>query len=160
MGSIKQFTTRFSEVWKKTSRAGEQDLLLFMGDDLIFHFDFARGLVLMNPFNYQIVDLGTFKLYTDLFSDYYGLGHAVESVASNWWAVSINAKDTSSAEVTKRLDQAFLRRFADVSIENAENGAQIQAEVIVEAGMPSVEVADLKHIFVVASSVPAQKRSQ
>lgn len=160
MSSIKQFTTKFAEMWKKTARAGEQDMLLFLGDDLIFQFDFARALVIMNPVNYEIRDSSVFKLYSDLFSSYYGVESSLESIAVNWWALMTRATGATPADVRKRLNQKLIERFADVTVESMDGGVQILAEVVVEEGVPPVQVADLKHIFEIASGVPTRPRNE
>ncbi len=158
MSSIKQFTTRFAEIWKKTARAGEQDMLLFMGDDLIFQFDFAHGLVIMNPLNYEIKDFSVFKLYSDLFSSYYEIESSLESIALNWWALKTSGKAAAPADVKRRLNQKLIERFADVTVESSEGGVQVLAEVVVKEGSPPIQVADLRHIFEVASGVSARQR--
>jgi hypothetical protein len=49
VSSIRHFTTKFKKVWSNFSQAQENDVLLVAGDNLLFRFDFHRGIVTVNP---------------------------------------------------------------------------------------------------------------
>ncbi|NWF96755.1 MAG: hypothetical protein HXY34_11495 [Candidatus Thorarchaeota archaeon] len=160
MGSIKQFTTRFGSLWSKSAKATEQDLLLLAGDGLVFHFDFTRGIVLMNPLDYEIRDFGVFKLYLTLFGNYYSLPVSCRDVTPNWWTMRIDVPKMSPARITKALEPDLTRKFESFRVEIVEDRTHVIVEVIVRNGEPSIMVGGLLTLFsTLATGAPEEHGS-
>lgn len=145
--SIRQFNIQFSKVWKKYSRAREHDLMLVAGDSFLFHFNFARGVVILNPVTLPIDKTGTFKLYVDLLSEHYGVPADFSDVTLNWWVLRLSSKATPTKSTVSNLEDFLSERFEASHISAGDDTLEIQIEVISDGNSEPVYVGDLVDIF-------------
>ncbi len=147
VSSIRQFTTRFSKIWTKTTSAKSNNVKLVAGDELRFHFDFARGVVILNPVHQIIKDYEVFELYVSLLSDFYELTSQVTDVTLDWWVVEFTFEDVTPAKAKRRLQERISERFESLNIRESETGVEVQVEVITDGVGDPIEVGDIQKLF-------------
>ena len=156
VSSIRQFTTNFKKVWKNFSSAHEDNEVLVMGDSLIFNFDFARGIVTLNPIQARIDNFKMFNLYSQIFSNYYDLKSSVTDLTLNWWLLSIDIEGHTQSSTKSQLKAGSLKGFDVVYTTEIEDSVKIQAEVIASAESISLEVGQLRDLFLRISKFEKQ----
>jgi hypothetical protein len=156
VSSIRQFTTNFKKVWKNFSSAHEDNEVLVMGDSLIFNFDFARGIVTLNPIHDRIDNFKMFNLYSQIFSNYYDLKSSVTDLTLNWWLLSIDIEGHTQSSTKSQLKAGSLKGFDVVYTTEIEDSVKIQAEVIASAESISLEVGQLRDLFLRISKFEKQ----
>jgi hypothetical protein len=154
MSSIRQFTTRFSKIWTGFSSARDGNLLLVTGEDMLFHFDFARDIVILNPNHVAVRDFQTFKLYVTLFSEYYKINSEAMDETSNWWHLAIEAANNDVRRQLESLKLLLSNRIESLSVKTSNDGVQLQMDMVIDAHRPAPEVGDLKKVFGLASGKP------
>jgi hypothetical protein len=157
VSSIRHFTTKFKKIWKKFSSAQEDNVLLVIGDSLMFRFDFARGIVTLNPIHDRIENFQVFRLYCQIFSNYYNLKSSVTDLTLNWWLLSFDVEGLSSSGVKSQLKVGSLESFDAVYVSGAEDSIKIQAEVIAGDESSSLEAGQLRNLFERVSKLEKQE---
>ncbi|KXH76975.1 MAG: hypothetical protein AM326_12635 [Candidatus Thorarchaeota archaeon SMTZ-45] len=157
VSSIRHFTTKFKKEWKGFSSAHEENVLIVKGDSLIFHFDFARGIVTLNPRNDRLENFEVFNLYCQIFSNYYGLKTIVTDLTINWWLLSIEIEGHSLSSVKSQLKAGSLKGFDAVYTSEIEDLVKIHAEVIAGDDSSSLEVGQLRDLFIRVSKFEKQE---
>lgn len=145
--SIRHFTTKFKKVWKKFSSTQKDNVLLVIGDNLIFDFDFARKIVTLNPIHERIRKFKVFNLYSQIFSNYYSLKSSVSDLTLNWWLLSIDVKGHTQTSAKSQLKAGSLKGFDAVYTTETDDSVKIQAEVIAGDESSSLEVGQLRDLF-------------
>lgn len=145
--SIRHFTTKFKKVWKKFSSAQEGNVMLVIGDNLMFDFDFARNIVTLNPIHEHVDKFKVFKLYNQIFSNYYGLNSSVTDLTLNWWLLSIDVKGHTQSSAKSQLKAGSIKGFDAVYVTETDDSVKIQAEVIAGDESSSLEVGQLRNLF-------------
>ncbi len=153
VSSIRHFTTKFKKTWSKSALIQRKNTMLVAGDGLLFHFDFARGIVVMNPVHVKIKSLEVFKLYADLFSKYYDLKSEVKDVTLNWWILSIAVDVEGTVESIKPVKSKLSGSFDALNVEAFENVVNIHAEVIIDENRKPLFVDDIEKAFTVSSKL-------
>lgn len=147
VSSIRHFTTTFKKAWKDFSTAHEDNVMLTIGDSLLFRFDFARGIATLNPVHDKIENYGVFKLYCQIFSDYYDLKSTAQDVTLNWWLLSIDVEKHSLSSVKSQLKSGSHKGFEAVYAAEVDGIVKIQAEVIAGDESSSLETGQLRNLF-------------
>ncbi len=160
VSSIRHFTTKFKRTWSKSASIQRKNVMLLAGDGLLFHFDFARGIVVMNPVHIKISRLEVFKLYADLFSKYYDLKSEVKDVTLNWWILSIAVDVEGTVESTTPVKSKLSGCFDALNVETSENIVNIHAEVIFDENRKPLFVDDIEKAFIVSSKLRSGKISK
>jgi len=153
VSSIRHFTTKFKRTWSKSASIQRNNVMLLAGDGLLFHFDFARGIVVMNPVHIKISSLEVLKLYADLFSKYYDLKSGVEDVTLNWWILSIAVDVEGTVESISPVKSKLSGCFDALNVEVSENFVNIHAEVIIDENRKPLLVDDIEKAFIVSSKL-------
>ncbi len=153
VSSIRHFTTKFKKTWSKSASIQRSNVMLLAGDGLLFHFDFARGIVVMNPVQIKIKNLEVFKLYAELFSKYYDLKSEVKDVTLNWWTLNIAVDIEGTVESKSAVKSKLSGNFDDLNVEASENVLNIRAEVIIDESSKPLFVDDLEKVFAVVSEL-------
>ncbi len=147
VSSIRHFSTKFKKIWKRFSSVNEKDVMLIAGDGLLFRFDFTRGIVTLNPFHDRINDFIAFKLYCELFSDYYNLKTNVTDLTLNWWLLTFDIDGKDPVDVKNILKSESARAFDTIYTDEVEDSTKIRAEVIVSGESSMIETGQLKDLF-------------
>jgi len=147
VSSIRHFSTKFKKIWKRFSSVNEKDVMLIAGDGLLFRFDFTRGIVTLNPFHDRINDFIAFKLYCELFSDYYNLKTNVTDLTLNWWLLTFDIDGKDPVDVKNILKSESARAFDTIYTDEVEDSTKIRAEVIVNGESSMIEAGQLKDLF-------------
>lgn len=147
VSSIRHFTTKFKKVWSNFSQAQENDVMLVAGDNLLFRFDFHRGIVTVNPTMDQIDSFDVFKLYCTLFSAIYELPSTAIDVTSNWWLVSIAVQSAESADIKNLQKSKFANVFESIYSKEVDNINHLEVEVVQGNGHPYLLVEQLQELF-------------
>ena len=153
VSSIRHFTTKFKKTWSKSASIHRDNIMLLAGDGLLFHFDFARGIVVMNPVHIRIKSLEVFKLYADLFSKYYDLKSEVKDVTLNWWMLNITVDVEGTVESIRSVKSKFSDSFDAFNVEASENAVNINAEVIIDENRKLLFVDDIEKAFTMSSNL-------
>ena len=152
VSSIRHFTTRFGKIWTNLSVVRENDTMLVAGEDLSFHFDFATGIVILNPTYHLIQDFEVFKLYVALLSERYQLEAVASDLTANWWNVIITLPGSEVVEPNKPAIKELSSRFEELFIESSEDAVYVEAEVIL-GNDTSIEIRNLVELFKLASEM-------
>ncbi len=147
VSSIRHFSTRFRKEWPKFTRAAAGDIVLFAGNDLLFRFDFSRGVVTINPVHNEITDLEEFKLYVKLFSEHYELASKVKDLTLNWWLLSIEVTGVDATEMRSLAKSSTAKSFESVYSVVEDDKMKIQVEVMSEGGNDPLETGELRDLF-------------
>lgn len=147
VSSIRHFSAKFRKEWPKFSRAQAADIMLIAGDGLLFRFDFARGIVTINPTNDRITNLEEFKLYVKLFSEYFELAADVRDLTTNWWLLSIEVTGVDSNEVRGLARSSIMKEFEAVYTVEEEDKTKLQIELINVREGSSLENGQLRDLF-------------
>jgi hypothetical protein len=159
MGSIRQFTTRFSKIWSRSSTVREDNVMIVIGDELLFHFDFARGIVTLNPDHFAIGDFHLLKLYMNLLSEHNGLTSRVSDTTRNWWVMSLDMLGERSEDELQSLSLLLDNRIESMNVSSSNGGVSLQIEIIEDGHVPHFEVGDLKRVFAFASKPGRETRA-
>lgn len=147
VSSIRHFTSKFKNVWKNFSSVHENNVMLVMGDNLVFRFDYARGIVTVNPVHDKIENYEVFNLYCQIFSNYYKLKTSVRDLTLNWWLLSIDAGKFTLSSVKSQLRAGSIEGFETVYAAEMDDTVKIQAEVIAKDESSSLEAGQLRDLF-------------
>jgi hypothetical protein len=147
ISSIRQFTTRFGKIWAESADVRSNNLMLVAGDNLRFHFDFARGIVILNPIHYVIKSFEVIELYISLLSQIHELKASVENLAYNWWIITIYVDGITVAKAKKQLQDKIHDSFEALYIGEKEDGIEIQVEIVQDGKKMPVEIGDLEQLF-------------
>ena len=148
--SIRQFTTQMTRKWRRHARVRHGDTLLVAGDNIVFHFDFARGLVEVNPWEREIRDFETFSQYVELLGKLHGVKAEVFDATLNWWILTLNLGRTSPP-ADEILADKVCSAFEAVHKVGDEKSVALQVEMIVGDRGPAVRVGDLRTLFSLVS---------
>ncbi len=159
MSSIRQFVNSLSKRCRRYAKVDADDALLVICDELLFHFDFARGIVLMNPFDLQIRSYETFRQYVTLMSKYYEVESTSSDITVNWWAARIRVENVTPTILTGQLDHELVEQFEVIEVENSDGGVTIVVEAIVTDNHPFIKVRDLQNLFSAISKVLRPQKS-
>jgi hypothetical protein len=157
--SIRHFNTKYKEEWKRYSRVRAQDNMLVAGDGLLFHFDFSRGIVTVNPKEDVIGDIDLFKLYVELLADHYSVKAVVSNSTLNWWMVSL---DLPSGQTTKvnEIVETQSDNFEGFFVVTVDDNVQLQAETIADGSTSTISVGVLHELFQKVGSLRRVKRTE
>ena len=153
VSSIRHFTTKFKKVWSNFSQAQENDLMLVAGDNLLFRFDFHRGIVTVNPTMDAIDSFDVFKLYCKLFSEVYDLPTTVKDVTTNWWVASITVKGTDATSIRGLQRSKVANGFESIYFDEVDNMFNLDVEVVQSEGPLGLLVEQLQELFESASKL-------
>ncbi len=147
VSSIRHFSTKFKKIWKRYSSVNENDVMLIVGDGLLFRFDFTRGIVTLNPVHDRINDFVVFRLYCELFSAYYDLKTSVTDLTLNWWLLTFDVEGKDPADVKTVLKSESARAFDTIYTDEVDDSTKIRAEVILDSESSIIESGQLKDLF-------------
>lgn len=147
VNSIRHFTTKFTKEWSNFSSVHEGDIMLVTGDNLLFRFDFARGIATVNPTKDRIRTFNVFKLYSELYSERYKVKSSVKDITPNWWILSITADDPDQAAFRTLQKSEFGSSFEAMYIKEIEGTANIQIEFVLDSDDKYLEAESLNELF-------------
>ena len=153
VSSIRHFTTKFKKVWSNFSQAQETDVMVVAGDNLLFRFDFHRGIVTVNPTMDPIDSFGVFKLYCKLFSEVYELPTTVKAATSNWWIASITVKGADAASIRGLQRSKVANAFDSIHFEEVDDIFNLEVEVVQNEGPHYLLVEQLQELFETISNL-------
>ena len=129
----------------------------------MFHFDFTRGIVIINPDKYQIHSYSIFELYVQLFAAHYGLEVTVKDLTLNWWAVSLSivVPEAFEGDLLKGKPSKI---FDSTELITEKDSVRIEADIVVSPNHPALDVGELQGFFthineVVGKSSTSTKKS-
>jgi hypothetical protein len=154
VSSIRHFNSRFKKDWKNFSSASNQDQMLVSGDGVVFHFNFARGIVVLNPDNEPLNQFDVFNLYVDVLSQSTGIPVQVKYITTNWWEISIALDGHITAEKAGSIKDSIPQSFSNFQAVSTGNSTEIHLEVIVDSKNGPLLVADLDSVFKAIKKVP------
>lgn len=154
VSSIRHFNSRFKKDWKNFSSASNQDQMLVSGDGVVFHFDFARGIVVLNPENEPLSQFNVFNLYADVLSQSTGIPVQVRYITTNWWEMSIVLDGHIPGEKISSIKDGIPETFSNFQAVSTGNSTEIHLEVIVDSDHNPLLVSDLDGVFKAMKKAP------
>lgn len=159
VSSIRHFSTKYKEEWKRYSKVRAHDNMLVAGDGLLFHFDFARGIVTVNPNDDVIGDINLFKLYVELLADHYSVKTRASDSTLNWWVITIEATSSQSAKLNELVENLG-SNFEGLYLKTVDNTIELQAEIISDGDAATITVGALHELFKNVGSLRKRKRTE
>jgi hypothetical protein len=147
VASIRQFNTKFGKTWDRYAKVRGHNLMLVAGNELLFHFDFRRGIVILNPWNLFVDDANVFELYVQVLTEHYGLVGSTQNLTSNWWTLTIDLGCTLSKDESASIKGKVTDRFEAYHIADTEAGTIVQLEITLDKSNPSIELSMLLAVF-------------
>ncbi|MDF1538386.1 MAG: hypothetical protein P1Q69_05745 [Candidatus Thorarchaeota archaeon] len=148
VSSIRHFNSRFKEEWKNFASVSDNNHMLVAGDDLLFHFDFVRGVVILNPSNHTITSYDVFRLFVEVLSESMRIKAEAKDITTNWWELHFNV-------INKKLDPEKIGSFKEkvrgpfrspqASITN--DGVDFRTDLVVDGTSNPIIVKNLIDIF-------------
>lgn len=145
--SIRHFSTKFKKLWKNFASVNEHNVLLIAGDGLLFRFDFARGIVTLNPIHDRIDNFDVFRLYCELFSTFYKLKTSVTDLTLNWWLLAFDVTGKDPVDIKSVLKSESAKTFDTIYTDKDDDSTKIRAEVIVDGESSLIEAGQLRNLF-------------
>ncbi len=145
--SIRHFSAKFKKLWKNFASVNEHNVLLIAGDGLLFRFDFARGIVTLNPIHDRIDNFDVFRLYCKLFSTFYKLKTSVTDLTLNWWLLAFDVTGKNPVDIKSVLKSESAKTFDTIYTNKVDDSTKIQAEVIVDGESSLIEAGQLRNLF-------------
>ncbi|MFQ5832316.1 MAG: hypothetical protein ACE5H4_06425 [Candidatus Thorarchaeota archaeon] len=160
VSSLKHFVSRFGKIWNKTTTAQEGNVKLVAGDDLLFQFDFARGIVIINPRHHEVEDFQIFKLYVELLSKHYDIDASASDTTDTWWLLTMDLASAKSTKTKPLLEDDALSAYEDFFVDATDSSMHIEAEVISDGSADPFEVQYLLVLFDRVSKLKRRKRAK
>ncbi len=145
--SIRHFSTKFKKIWTNFASVNEHNVLLIAGDGLLFRFDFARGIVTLNPLHDRIDNFDVFRLYCELFSTFYKLKTSVTDLTLNWWLLAYDVTGKDPVDIKNVLKSESAKTFDTIYTNKVDDSTKIRAEVIVDGESSLIEAGQLRNLF-------------
>jgi len=145
--SIRHFSAKFKKLWKNFASVNEHNVLLIAGDGFLFRFDFARGIVTLNPIHDRIDNFDVFRLYCELFSTFYKLKTSVTDLTLNWWLLAFDVTGKNPVDIKSVLKSESAKTFDTIYTNKVDDSTKIQAEVIVDGESSLIEAGQLRNLF-------------
>ncbi|TXT57490.1 MAG: hypothetical protein BAJATHORv1_10192 [Candidatus Thorarchaeota archaeon] len=149
VSSIKHFLTRFKKIWTKMSVLRVFNVKVVVGDDLLFHFDLSRGVVVVNPRNLIISTLNMFKIYVEVFSEHYNVKYALNDLTTNWWILKLGS-DKLPPKKLKEIASKFENQFEEIHILD-DGEFQLEVELVTDSKGARIKVGELNRLFTMVS---------
>ncbi len=146
VSSIRQFNSKFSSKWSPYAMIRRHNTMLVAADEYIFHFDFARGIVILNPSEIGIDRLETAQLYVDVLNKYYDINGVFRAHTSNWWTIRFDLSPLSK-DSTDSLHSFLTTTFESHHIVTDKDSSYVTVDIILDREHPSVQVRDLINLF-------------
>jgi len=147
VSSIRHFNSKFKKEWKNYSKVTENNIMLVAGNGNIFHFDFEKGIALINPLNEPLLEFNVFELYSTLFSQWHNLDAKVSDLTTNWWVLGIEAKGTFSKEKIASVKKKIPRLFEAAVVKKEKDSLIVEVEAVVDNIQPPVKISSMKNLF-------------
>ncbi|MFW9847839.1 MAG: hypothetical protein ACFFF4_01800 [Candidatus Thorarchaeota archaeon] len=153
VSSIRHFNSKFQKEWKSYSTASSKNHMLVAGDGLLFHFDFARGIVIINPNNQPITSYDVFKLFVDVLSNSRKIKAEASVVTTNWWDLTFSVSSKVELDSVETMKGKLPNSFECTQVESTNKTIEIQIEIIDDDMNTPVMVSDLVETFNLVSGL-------
>ena len=147
VSSIRHFNSKFKAEWKNYISVNGKNQMVVHGDKLLFHFDFTRGIVILNPENEPLKQYELLKLYTEVYSQSTGVNAEIAVITSNWWEIRFPIPGSLDSEQTKELLDVMPSSIANHEFALGENSSEIILEIILDSQNQYLLVKELHEIF-------------
>ncbi len=147
VSSIRHFNSKFKAEWKNYVSVNGKNQMVVHGDKLLFHFDFTRGLVIINPENEKLGQYELLKLYSEVYSEMMGIPTELKTITSNWWEIRFPIAGSLDSEKTKEILDVIPASIASHEFVSGENSSEIILEIIIDSRNQYLLVKELNEIF-------------
>ncbi len=148
VSSIRHFNSKFNTEWKNYSSVSDNNHMLVAGDDLLFHFDFARGVVILNPSNQTITSFELLSLFVKVLSESMRIEAETRDLTTNWWEIRFNVinKKLSPEKLVSFKNKLPKPIFLPQTLSTNE-GVDLRTEIVVDQTSSPITVKNLVDIF-------------
>ncbi len=147
VSSIRHFNTKFKTEWKNYVAVNSKDQMIVAGDKLLFHFDFSRGIVIINPENEQLNRFDMIKQYSEVYSQFMDVDVEVSAITSNWWELRFPIKGNLDPEAIKELQGGIPESIANHEFVTGKDSSELILEIIADTRNKPLLVSELQEIF-------------
>ncbi len=147
VSSIRHFNSKFKEQWENYHRVSGDNQMIVYGNDLLFHFDFSRGIVIINPKDMDITNFEVLKLYAEILSNIYNVKGEAKDLTANWWVVHAEVSQKLTAAKINSIEQKISDNFDDILVDTTKDSTTFEAEIIKQGRKPPIDVGKLREFF-------------
>ncbi len=147
MSSIRQFNAKFKNEWAPYAMVRRHNIMLVAADEYIFHFDFTRGIVVLNPSEVGINRFELFELYVEVLNKYYDLNAEVKAHTLNWWVLRFDIPIKMTERTSKDLRSFLSEAFESFRLDSHNDNTSIEIEIILDNDYSSLPVRNLIMLF-------------
>lgn len=148
VSSIRHFNSKFKSEWKNFASVRDKNHMLVAGDGLLFHFDFARGVVIINPSSQVISSYDVIKLFVEVLSESKQIKAETRDITTNWWEIRIEVTNKKlDSESIGPIKEKIPDHFVFPQVLATNDGIEVRAEVIADGARDSITVKNLVDIF-------------
>jgi len=158
--SIRHFNSKFKNVWKNYSSASDKNHMLVAGDGFLFHFDFARGIVIINPSNQPLRNFDIIRLFVEVLSDSRKIKAEARDITTNWWGLqfSVSTKKLASEKIGS-IKAKIPKNFISPQIVTTNDGVELRTEIIEDGTSNQISVKNLVDIFKIVKDLKSSSKS-
>ncbi|MFW9918228.1 MAG: hypothetical protein ACFFED_01400 [Candidatus Thorarchaeota archaeon] len=147
VSSIRHFNTKFKTEWKNYVAVNSKDQMIVAGDKLVFHFDFTRGIVIINPENEQLTRFDLVHQYAEVYSQFMNVPVEVKTITSNWWEIRFSIKGNPESDKIKELLDSIPSTIANHEFVASKGSSELILEIISDSKNNPLLVSELQELF-------------
>ncbi len=147
VSSIRHFNSKFKKEWKNYVSVTQKDQMIVTGNNMLFHFDFSRGIVHVNPDNEQIDSFDILKHYTEVFSQLFKVSVDLQEITTNWWELLLTLNGTPEKNKLDVFLGKLPRGITNHSVVKDKNATRILLEVYGDCQSNLLTVKDVRELF-------------
>lgn len=147
VSSIRHFNTKFKTEWKNFVSVSNKDQMIVAGDKLLFHFDFTRGIVIINPEHERLSRFDLVKQYAEVYSQSMGVLSSIKAITSNWWELRFQITGTPEAEAIKGLMERIPASVDNHQLVTSKGSSELVLEIISDSKREHLLVIELQELF-------------
>ncbi|MHA2425162.1 MAG: hypothetical protein ACXAEF_10260 [Candidatus Thorarchaeota archaeon] len=153
VSSIRHFNSKFKKEWKNFSSASRKNQMLVVGDGLLFHFDFARGIVIINPSGQPLDNFDVFSLFVEVLSSSRKVNAEASDITLNWWELKFKLSIKQEPEKVSAIKDKLSKLLLSPQIVTTNKAIELRAEIIVDNMNSPIMVSDLVDSFKLVSGL-------
>ncbi|MHA1907601.1 MAG: hypothetical protein ACW98Y_09940 [Candidatus Thorarchaeota archaeon] len=147
VSSIRHFNTKFKKEWKNYSSVSSKNQMLVAGDGLLFHFDFTRGIVIINPNEQPVNTFDVFNLFVEVLSNSKKVNAEANDITLNWWELKFRLSIKLEPEKVSSVKDKLPKSFHSSQVVTTNEAIEIRTEIIVDNLESPIMVSELVDSF-------------
>jgi hypothetical protein len=121
--------------------------MLVAGDGFLFHFDFSRGIVMINPSQQPVRTFDVFNLFVEVLSNTRKANAVAKDITLNWWELKFKLSVKLEPEKVSAIKDKLSKSFQSTHVVTTNEAIEIHTEVIVDDSESPIMVSELVDAF-------------